>query len=147
MCCLSESVVSRQMLLIKTTLSLLSVLVPLLQGGCGNATHRQPSERRPREVAPVQSASSDYQRIVERISDIVGKQLDLNVHDVDVDVPLSKQKKAADELDIVEIVMNVEEAFGIEIKDEEVGESLEEVGRDLTIKKLADIVSKKKSQK
>ena len=84
---------------------------------------------------------------MERISDIVGKQLDLNVREVDVNVPLSKQKKAADELDVVEIIMNVEEAFGIEIKDEEVGESLEEVSRDLTIKMLADIVSRRKTLK
>ncbi len=135
------------MLLIKTTLMLAGVLAPLLQAGCGNAPPHQPSERKPREVAPVQSASSDYQRIVEKIRGIVGKQLDLNVREVDVDVPLSKQKKAADELDVVEIIMNVEEAFGIEIKDEEVGESLEEVSRDLSVKKLADIVSKKRSLK
>lgn len=64
-----------------------------------------------------------------------------------MNVPLSKQKKAADELDVVEIVMNVEDAFGIEIKDEEIGESLEVVSRDLSVKKLADIVSKKRSPK
>jgi acyl carrier protein len=130
-------------LLIKTLL-VLSLLAPLLQAGCGRATLPQPSEGKPKEVASVESASSEYQRIVERISDIVGKQLDLNVREVDVDLPLSKQKKAADELDVVEIVMNVEEAFNIEIKDEEVGRSLEEVSRHLSVKKLADIVSKKK---
>ena len=92
-------------------------------------------------------SASDYQRIVEIISCIVGKQLDLNVREVDVDVPLSKQKKAADQLDVVEIIMNVEEAFKIEIKDEEVGEALEEVSRNLSVRKLADIVSKKKSLK
>ena len=114
-------------LLIKT-LTVLSLLAPLSLAGCGSATPHQPS-------------SSEYQRIVERISGIVGKQLDLNVHEVDVDVPLSRQKKAADELDIVEIIMNVEEAFNIEIKDEEVD------GRDLSVNKLADIVSQKKSLK
>ena len=114
-------------LLIKT-LSTLSLLAPLLLAGCGTATPHQPS-------------SSEYQRIVERISGIVGKQLDLNEHEIDVDVPLSKQKKAADELDVVEIIMNVEEAFNIEIKDEEVSV------RDLSVKNLADIVSQKKSLK
>jgi acyl carrier protein len=104
------------------TLSILSLLVALLQAGCGNATLHQP----------------EYQRIVERISGIVGQQLDLDVSEVDVDVPL-KQKKAADELDVVEIIINVEEAFNIEITDDEV------VSRDLSVKKLADIVSKKKS--
>jgi acyl carrier protein len=63
------------------------------------------------------------------------------VREVDVDVPLSKQKKSADELDVVEIIMNVEDAFNIEIKDEEVG------GRDSSVKILADIVSQKKSLK
>jgi len=70
-----------------------------------------------------------------------------NVREVDVDVPLSKQKRAADELDVVEIIMNVENAFNIEIKDEEVGESLGELGRELSVKKLAEIVSEKKSLK
>ena len=110
------------------TFSTLSLLAPLLLAGCGSATPHQPS-------------SSEYQGILERISGIVGKQLDLNVREVDVDVPLSKQKKAADELDVVEIIMNVEDAFNIEIKDEEVG------GRDSSVKKLADIVSQKKSLK
>ena len=69
------------------------------------------------------------------------------MREVVVDLPLSKQKKAADELDVVEIIMNVEEAFSIEIKDEEVGESLEKISGDLSFKKLADIVIKKKSSK
>lgn len=125
------------------TLTLAGVLAPLLLGGCGNAPPHQPSESKPTEVAPVQSASADYQQILEKISGIVGKQLDLNVRDVDVNLPLSKQKKAADELDVVEIIMTVEEAFGIEIKDEEVGGSLGEVSKDLSVKKLADIVSKR----
>ena len=116
------------MQLFTRTLSTLSLLVPLMLAGCGSGTPHQPS-------------SSEYQRIVERISGIVGKQLDLNMREVDVDVPLSKQKKAADELDVVEIIMNVEEAFNIEIKDEEVGV------KDLSVKKLADIVSQKKSLK
>ena len=68
----------------------------------------------------------------------MGEQLDLNVREVDLNVPLSKQKKAADDLDVVEIIINVEEAFNIEIKDEEVGVT------DLSVKKLADIVSQKK---
>lgn len=107
-------------LLIKT-LSMLSLLAALLQAGCGSATPHQHSERAPRQVGSGESASSEYQRIVARISGIVGEQLDLNVREVDMNAPLSKQKKAADELDVVEIVMSVEEAFNIEIKDEDVG--------------------------
>ena len=105
--------------LLVTTLLMLGLLAPLLHAGCGSG------------------ASPANQEIVERIRDIVGRQLNLNSGEVDIDVPLSKQKKAADELDVVEIIMNVEDAFNIEIKDEE-------VSRDVSVKKLADIVSKKK---
>ena len=104
---------------------MLSLLALLLQAGCGSAS--------------VESAA-EHKRIVERISEIVGNQLDLDVRDVDEDLPLSKQKKGADELDVVEIIMTVEAAFNIKIKDEE-------VSRDLTVKELADIVSKKKPLK
>ena len=135
------------MRLIKTTLMLAGALAPLWQAGCGNPPPRQPAESRSREVAHAQSAPPDYQRTLEEIGGIVGKQLDLDAREVDVDAPLSKQKKAADELDVVEIIMHVEEAFGIEIRDEEVGESSGEFGRDLSVKKLADIVSKKRSPK
>ena len=108
------------------TFFVLSLLALVSQAGCGSVTS-------------VESAAQ-YQRIVERITEIVGNQLDLEVRDVDVDVPLSKQKKAADELDVVEIIMTVETAFNIEIKDED-------VSRDLSVRKLADIVSKKKNLK
>ena len=105
---------------------MLSLSALLLQAGCGSATSVE--------------STAEYQRIVGRIRDIVGNQLNLDVGDVDVGVPLSKQKKAADELDVVEIIMTVETAFNIEIKDED-------VGRDLSVRKLADIVSKKKALK
>ncbi len=115
-------------------LLLLSLLASLLQAGCAPYG---PSKGTLREVA---SASPEYQQIVERIRGIVGEQLDLNPREVDMDLPLSQQKKAADDLDVVEIIMSVEHAFNIEIKDEE-------IGRDLSVKKLADVVSKKKSLK
>ena len=134
-------------MLMKTKLSLLTVLAFLLQAGCSRTTPRQPSQEKPKEVTSNQSVSPDYQQVVERIRAIVGEQLGLNAGEVNVDLPLLKQKKAADELDLVEIIMNVENTFNVEIKDEEVGQSLEERGRDLSVKKLADIVAKKKSLK
>jgi acyl carrier protein len=109
---------------------MLFLLSPLLQSGCGSATTQRGSE----------SAAAD-QQIVERVRGIVAKQLDLKVQEVDVDVPLSKLKKPADELDVIEIIMNVEEAFSIEIKDDEVASG------NLSVKALANIVSRKKSLK
>lgn len=121
------------MKLLVKTFSILSLLALLWQSGCGSARPHLRSE----------SASAEYQQILERINGIVGNQLDLNKNEVDVNVPLSKQKKPADELDVVEIIMNIEEAFDIEIQDEEAGKSL----AALSVKELADIVSKKKSLK
>jgi acyl carrier protein len=56
---------------------------------------------------------------------------------------LSKQKNPADELDVVEIVMMVEEAYQVEIKDEEVGGTLDHVATNLTVRKLAELVVKR----
>jgi acyl carrier protein len=110
------------------TFSMLCLLFPLLQSGCGSATTQRGSE-----------SADEYQRIEEKIRGIVAKQLDLKVQEVDVDVQLSKLKKPADELDVIEIIMNVEEAFSIEIKDDEVSSG------NVSVKALADIVSRKKS--
>jgi len=109
---------------------MLCLLSLILQSGCGSATPQQGSE----------SAAED-QRIVETIRVIVAEQLDLKVQEVDVDVPLSKLKKPADELDVIEIIMNVEEAFSIEIRDDEVASGT------LSVKALANTVSRKKSSK
>lgn len=89
----------------------------------------------------------DNQQVVPVIRDIVAKILSIEPNAVDVDAPLSKQKVAADELDVVEIVMGVEETFGVEIKDEEITNKSGEIGEDLSVRKLAEIVSVKKARK
>ncbi|HEU4511344.1 MAG TPA: phosphopantetheine-binding protein [Pyrinomonadaceae bacterium] len=116
-------------------LLMLSLLACLLQAGCNRSTRDDSSKGTPRSAG---SASAEYQQIVDKISDIVGDQLNLNPSEVDVDRPLSQQKNPADDLDVVEIIMTVEQAFDIPISDEE-------VARDLSVRKLADIVSRKKS--
>ena len=111
------------------TFSMLCLLSLILQSGCGSSTPQRGSE-----------SADEHQRIVERIRGIVAKQLDLKVQEVEVEVPLSKLKKPADELDVIEIIMNVEDEFSIEIKDDEVASG------NLSVKALANIVSRKKSQ-
>ena len=64
---------------------------------------------------------------------------------LDVAKPLVAQ--GADELDIVEIVMAVEEAFKVEIPDAAIGENVGEISKALTIQKLAEIVSKQQKSK
>jgi acyl carrier protein len=64
---------------------------------------------------------------------------------IDVAKPLVSQ--GADELDIVEIVMAIEEVFEIEIPDSAIGEKIGEVSKTLTVQKLAEIVSKQQKTK
>jgi acyl carrier protein len=64
---------------------------------------------------------------------------------IDVAKPLVAQ--GADELDIVEIVMAVEEAFKVQIPDSAVGENVGEVSKTLTVQKLAEIVVKQQKTK
>ena len=76
------------------------------------------------------------EEILTRVTEIVAEALTLRPDEVNVDAPLSKQKNPADDLDVIEIVMTVEHAYQIEIRDDEIG--------DLTVRKLSDIVIKRK---
>ena len=89
----------------------------------------------------------DYEQIKKRIVDIVAKQLGIESKEINVDAPLSKQKIAADELDVVEIIMNVEDAFSVEIKDFDDDAKVKDIPNAVSVKKLADIVFEKKKQK
>lgn len=56
--------------------------------------------------------------IFDKIKDIIIDQLQVEESDVDMDTNLMKDL-AADSLDAVEIIMAIEEEFGIEIPDED----------------------------
>ena len=96
---------------------LLSTL--LFCGGCGSQPAQQPIDRVCSEVATILKKDSSQ---------------------IDVTKPLVSQ--GADELDIVEIVMAVEEAFKVEIPDSAIGDNTGEVSKTLTVQKLAEIVSR-----
>jgi acyl carrier protein len=103
-------------ILVLTTLAMI-----LLFGGCGRQSDQQTVEKIRSEVATILKKDSAQ---------------------IDVAKPLVAQ--GADELDIVEIVLAVEEAFDIEIPDSAIGENLEDVSKTMTVQKLAEIVSKQK---
>jgi acyl carrier protein len=86
-----------------------------------------------------QSILSDRNKIEDKITGIVAKQLGIESQSVDVYSPLV----IASEIDVIEIIMGIKEAFNIDIKDEEVDKEISQ--SSLTVKKLADIVSKKKN--
>jgi acyl carrier protein len=86
------------------------------------------------------------QPTVDRVRAEVAKILKKDAAQIDPLKPLMSQ--GADELDIVEIVMAVEETFKIEIPDTAIsGEKTGEVSKGLTVQKLAEIVSSQKKTK
>jgi acyl carrier protein len=130
---------------IAVLLSLTCLATPAATG-CGNKPPSGGSANNPAADARAQSSRPDNRQVVTEIRDIVAKVLSIEPEAVDVSAPLSKQKAAADELDVLEIVMGVEESFGVEIRDEEITGESGEISEDLSVKKLADIVSNKKSR-
>ena len=76
--------------------------------------------------------------VTEKVQQEVAAILKKDSAQIDVRTPLGAQ--GADELDVVEIVMAVEEAFSVEIPDSALGEKPDEIAKTLTVQKLADLV-------
>jgi acyl carrier protein len=88
------------------------------------------------------SSAQNQDQILTKVREIVARKLELAPDAINVDIPLSKQKAPGDELDAVEIILDIEDEFHIEIKEEETG-GTEQLADRLTVRKLADIVAKK----
>jgi len=101
----------------------------------------------PAAKATPRAVPADRQQLEDRIRELTAGVLGLAPAEVDVAAPLSKQKVAADELDTVEIVLEIEEAFGVEIADEEISGPNGELLADLSVRKLAEIVGAKAARK
>lgn len=112
------------------------------------STNSSPTLQTPAvQSAATPSLTEDEKKVADKIKEIVAKHLDLNPNEVDINTPLSKLKKPMDELDVVEIIMNVEEAFKIGIKDDEVGGGDISAATNITVIQLAEIVAKRKRGK
>ncbi|HEX6182485.1 MAG TPA: phosphopantetheine-binding protein [Pyrinomonadaceae bacterium] len=94
-----------------------------------------------------QAVPADRQQLENVIRDIVAEVLGVPPNEVDVGAPLMKQKVPADELDAVEIVMLIEERFGVEIPDADLSTPDGELREDLSVRMLAGIVAGKKPRK
>jgi acyl carrier protein len=101
--------------------AILAVLwVSLLACGCGSPPNQSTVDRVRSEVATILQKESAQ---------------------INVATPLVTQ--GADDLDIVEIVMAVEDAFKVEIPDSDISEA----SKSLTVQKLAEIVSRQLKSK
>lgn len=78
--------------------------------------------------------------IEEQVLDMVASQLEKKRADLKVDQRFSEDL-GADSLDIVELVMDIEDKFGISIPDEEVGD-----GKMKTIADVVKFVEQKKAK-
>jgi acyl carrier protein len=77
-------------------------------------------------------------RVRLEVAEVLGRKAD----EVDVKKPLMDQ--GADELDMVEVIMALEEAFHIEIPDSAIGGKSDETNRKLSVERLAEIVSQQR---
>lgn len=59
-----------------------------------------------------------------------------------IDVTKSLYALGANEADIFNIVMAIEGTFQIELPSSEIGETLGDIGKSMTVQKLADVASK-----
>jgi acyl carrier protein len=89
---------------------------------------------------PAAQAKQTEEELAGRVKGVVGKQLSRDPGSIDVKVPLARL--GADELDVVEIILELEVQLNISIKDEELGDP--DSYKTLSTENLIDIVKKKK---
>ena len=118
----------------------LLIIIAAVCIGCNPGA--SPTINKPGSSRGLADSNKSSQDVLSGVRKIVAEVLRLQPEEVNVDAPLSKQKNPADDLDVVEIVMKVEEAYKVEIKDEEVGGALDHVATNVTVRRLADIVVK-----
>src|SRR2546425_11958 len=92
-----------------------------LLGGCTGKSSTQPPVQKAQPALTSQITDSGLTAISLTIKMIVADQLRLDLNEIQVDVPLSKQKKPADDLDVMQIILTIQEKYKVELKDEEIG--------------------------
>jgi acyl carrier protein len=118
--------------------------------GCSRNMDRQTAAPKAKKAsAPtVQTESKAATGTRDKIIRIVAELLETKPEQIDPDKPLSHPSIGADELDVAEIVMELEDAFDIELTDEAITDS-KTGNAEPSVNKLAETVDSillKKSQ-
>jgi acyl carrier protein len=116
----------------------------MLHGGVSSVATAQQKKGTSEKKGRISAARPVDPKVVEKVRAIAAEILGVKPDAVDVDIPLARQKQAADELDLVEIVMAIEETFGIEIADADLGGAPAQFTATTSVRKLAGIVERKK---
>ena len=114
------------------------------QWNCANKTTSQNARNSNEQISASRATTPERQNTQDKITEIVARELGIDPGAVDPNLPLSKLKVAADELDVVEIVMSIEEELDVEIKDEEIEDKVGGIAESLSVKKLTEIVANRK---
>jgi acyl carrier protein len=85
-------------------------------------------------------ALGDHHRTRQKVLAIVAELLEKDPATIDPQQQLGHPDIGADELDVVEIIMEVEDAFGIEIPDEAFIDPQTKALTEITVQKLVGIV-------
>jgi acyl carrier protein len=125
-----------------------SVIAMSLVLGCKSSVPRDESVATPRLTKDSSTRSASRPQpdaTVATVQTVIAKVLGVTPADIPPSVVLSKLPKPADDLDVIEIVLALEEHFHIQIPDEAVaraagGETSTAILRGLTADKLASIV-------
>ena len=111
---------------------------------CANKTTSQNAHNSNEQISASRATTPERQKTQDKITEIVARELGIDPGAVDPNLPLSQLKVAADELDVVEIVMSIEEELDVEIKDEEIEDKVGGIAESLSVKKLTEIVANRK---
>ena len=132
----------------RLAVAVLLTLTCLVTAACpGPASTPPRAADSPAAPATPQAVPADRQQLENVIRDIVAEVLRVAPGEVDVGAPLTKQKVPADELDAVEIVMGIEDKFGVEISDADISTPEGEPREGLSVRTLAEIVAGKTPRK
>jgi acyl carrier protein len=118
-----------------------SALLVIGLSGCGGDAPTPPAKNAPPRVSTAPSITDPSPQAVQaEVRKRAAKILQIKPEKLNPSTPLMSKEIGADELDMAEIVMEIEDAFDITIRDEDIGKSLKPLA-EITVDEFARYVS------